>query len=235
MTQEINFFEIAQGVAVIGASVSAMMGVYSWRAQLKGARKHEIAEETLVLALETRDKIRYIRNSIDLPGAELTRPIGDDESVSQRFDLDRAFNTAKRFQESSTVFNKLEATGHRAKAILGDDVYGAIENIRSCVVEISIAISQLPAAIQEKELSGFGPISIHSLGPDDGNYARAQREACEKIVYEDHFERDRIMERIDGAIEVLESSCTRVLQSRSVFSHWRYMLISRLKRKRGCS
>jgi len=89
---------LLESLSVVLASVTAVYGIFSWRAQLKGTRKYEVAEEVFVCVLEYQEAVRFVRSSIDWGMKKPNREKAEDETPRQSEDLDKAYTAIFRLK-----------------------------------------------------------------------------------------------------------------------------------------
>ena len=189
-------------ISIILASATAVYGIKSWRREMIGRRRFDLAEEVLALFYEARDKVRAIRSPIGFQGEGATRKRRDDETDEESRLLDVAFMTMERYQKYEQTFNRLRALRYRAMVLFGKDRGDPFEELDKIVNKVLIAAS-MGADIQLRLLKYR----------DESRQARDLGKSLQK--QQDVFwwggDDDPIQESVDAAVEQLEAICRDVL------------------------
>lgn len=135
--------EIISTVAIVIASVVAILGINAWRKEFHGKRKIELAEEVLTLFYEARDAISAIRSPFGFQGEGSTRKPQEAETQQEKQARDRAYIVYERFDKRKEVFNKLYSKRYQFMARFGTDKIQPFEDLRHIVIEIQCAADEL--------------------------------------------------------------------------------------------
>jgi len=132
----LQILEILGSLTIILASGVAIYGISSWRREMKGRRKYELAEEVLALFYEARDKINAIRS----PGSYVEEGESRKKKPNERPEEEKALNEAyvvfERYQKNQETFNKLYALRYRFIAIFGTEKAKPFNDLNKIVTEI---------------------------------------------------------------------------------------------------
>lgn len=79
-----GFVKILESLAVIAAALTAIIGISSWRREMRERREYELAEEILSLFYEARDKISAIRSPLVWSGEGKSRQASPEESPKEK-------------------------------------------------------------------------------------------------------------------------------------------------------
>ncbi len=118
--------EIAGMVTALAAAFAAFQawkGLSTWRHELIGKRKAELAEEVLSGFYQTADAIKSIRSPLSFPEHESKdRERTKTETEDQTKALDAHYVPIARIEKRSEFFSDLLAKKYRMKALFGDEV-----------------------------------------------------------------------------------------------------------------
>jgi hypothetical protein len=189
---------IVQAVAVTVVAIPTFRGLNSWRLQVLGKKKIELAEEALTLAYDLRSAIEHARHPFSRGGEGQDRPNRDDEPEDRRGYNDAFYSRISRLNESADQFSRLMALRPLFRAYYGEaaqDALGAFIAVRN---EIYNAVNEL---IYE---------SHHERYPDD------LRNELRAIIFEriNRDNPDGIHQRLDSAVAEIERVCRPVLEHR---------------------
>ena len=85
----------------------AVYGLRTWRQQLVGKRRFEVAEQAVLAANRVKEGLASIRTDASMSGEADDRKPGDGETSQQRRMLDRYFIPLKRSQDANEHFAEL--------------------------------------------------------------------------------------------------------------------------------
>ena len=122
---------VVQSVAITAAAVAAFFALNTWRKQLVGQRKVELAEQVLVKLYMARDAIKWARSSIGWVGEGASRPKdpGEEDSPEKKKWLDGLFAPAERLNNQSELFSDIATLRHRVVPYFGEGVGDALLEI----------------------------------------------------------------------------------------------------------
>lgn len=127
---------VMAGLATLVAGWAAIRGVESWRAEIVGRRKAELAEEVLTQFYHARDVLIWAR----LPA----RPL---DVAGQDDDRDRRHQShaspIERLTQESALFSELQASRYRFMAYFGEGSAHPFERMRAIHGEVMSAAQSL--------------------------------------------------------------------------------------------
>jgi hypothetical protein len=187
--------DIAQLIVIVFVAIPAFLGLNTWRVQLVGRKKVELAEEALTLAYELQEVIEYARCPLTYVGEGENRERRDqeDESVQHRNDV--LYSRVARLSEYAEEFARLRTVGLRFRAYFGEQAQDAITTFAKTRMEIFNAVSMLMTE-----------------DPED-KYELDLRKELKGVVWSHHSEKlpNEIKERINDAVVEIEGVCRPVL------------------------
>jgi len=135
----IDYFNIAESIAIIIASGAAIFGINSWRRETKWKRKYELIEEVLTLFYQAEESIIRIRNPFSTIEEGSSREKTPNESPKDTEILNRAYVVYERYEKEKDGFIQLRKIKHRFKAVFGHDSVSPFQEIENVLKEIFIA------------------------------------------------------------------------------------------------
>ncbi|MEA3226875.1 MAG: hypothetical protein U9Q07_13070 [Planctomycetota bacterium] len=135
--------EVTSTVAIVVASVVAILGINAWRKEFHGKRNIELAEEVLALFYEAIDAVRAIRSSLGYLGEGATRKPQDGETAQQKKARDQAYVVYARYEKRQEVFNRLHSKRYQFMARFGIKKAKPFEDLRHIVIEIQVSANRL--------------------------------------------------------------------------------------------
>lgn len=141
-----DWLNLAQTSAIILASITAFFGISSWRRELKGKKRYELAEETLSLFYKVKDVISVIRSPFGYADEGKSRPVSPGENPDQKRARDRAYVLWERYLKNEDTFNKLRALRYRFMAIFGKEATEPFDDLSKIVKGFSAAVFVLSDA-----------------------------------------------------------------------------------------
>jgi len=179
------------GLAALVAGWAALRGLGTWRSELVGRRKAELAEEILAQFYRARDVLTWARTPLVLD----QNARGDGARGASR---NQALSAPiERITEESELFSQLHANRYRFIAYFGEAAASAFEELRSVHAEVVTAAGELvrdngdPAALGlQEERRGNWEGTIGWGSPKD----------------------DRIPARVDDAVRKIEQICLPLIQ-----------------------
>ncbi|MCW8914513.1 MAG: hypothetical protein OQK24_01520, partial [Magnetovibrio sp.] len=182
---------IIQAVAVVAVAYPAFKGLTSWRHEILGKKKIELAEEALVLAYELEGLIEWARHSAAWGGEGQERPNRDDEEEGIQRLNDSYYSRVSRLNEGAEEFARLRKTKMLFRAHFGNEAQDALKEFIVVRNQISSAVGML----------------INHAGECD--YPVNLRQQHQDVIW-DHStedEPDAIRQRIVDAVAEIERVC----------------------------
>jgi len=134
---------IIQAFAVAAVAVPAFRGLNSWRVQLLGKKKIELAEEALVLAYELQTGIEFARHAASFTGEGEERPNREQEPEGRRSLNDSYYSRISRLADNDEHFARLRTLRMLFRAYFGDEAQEAFKTFITTRNQISIAVGML--------------------------------------------------------------------------------------------
>lgn len=184
-----NILNLLQTIAVVTAAIVAIVGIKSWRRELLGKRRSEIAEQAIVTASSVKDALIYVRNPFGFKGEGQSRNRINDENENTLEILDQDFVPIERMNKFLDDFSQLKSTKLLCKAHFGDEAIESFDELLRIRSEI-ISAAQFRMMIS----GGNGGHSERS------NELYVERE---KLIW-DQYEKDEINPRIEKAVSDIE-------------------------------
>jgi hypothetical protein len=191
-----------QTLGVLVASGVAIWGIGSWRREFRGKRRIELAENVLARMYEARDAINSIRYPVFLAAEIAERQPMQGESFFQKEMRGRVCVVVSRHKHYRRLFNKLFSMRYRIMAVISKDAVKPIDDIRSIISEMEVAIEGL-----------LGMCS--SLPETEEALLKQQKESLgfyEKILGWMSRDEDSIKKRVESAVSQMEEICRPVIE-----------------------
>jgi len=115
-----DFTDIVQAIAVVAVAFPAFRGLMTWRDQLIGGKKIELAEEVLTLAYTLQGVIEWARNVTSYGGEGEDRQGRDQEPEARRSLNDSYYSRISRLSEHDEEFARLRFARMRFRAFFGE-------------------------------------------------------------------------------------------------------------------
>lgn len=129
---------IIQVVAVAVTGYFASRGLNTWRHQLLGKRRLEVAEEMLLAAYKAQSTLLHVRNPMTF-GEGKSRPRDKDERPAQGDLKDMYFAPLARMQKLDDDFAQWSKVRFLADAYFGQDAAAPLDTIRRAYATVAIA------------------------------------------------------------------------------------------------
>ena len=187
-----QLIQFLASLATLTAACVAVYGIFKWRAEHRGTKQIDLAEETLELFYRAVDAFANVRN----PGS-FSHETEDVKQVDNERPEDyearkRASIVFKRFQQEQETFSRIHALRYRFMAVFGKSAVKPFDEIFAIVWDIKRSAMSLgrlwarqnfateeQAATHRKELDKHEAIFWSGL-PDDPLDARIS--ACIKDI-----------------------------------------------------
>lgn len=177
------------GLAALVAGWAALRGLGTWRSELVGRRKTELAEEILAQFYRARDVLTWARTPL----------IADDDAradTAQGVSRNQALSAPiERITGESELFSQLHANRYRFIAYFGEGAASAFEEIRAIHADVVAAAGEL----------------VRDKGDGEAR-EEARRETWEGTIGWGLRKDDRIPARVDAAVRKIEHICLPLIQ-----------------------
>lgn len=182
--------ELLTGLAALVGGWAALRGLGTWRSELVGRRKTELAEEVLAQFYRARDVLTWARTpALRQPARRAADASGGNWNQALSAPIER-------ITEESELFSQLHANRYRFIAYFGEAASSAFEEIRSVHAEVVAAAGEL---VRDNA--------------DPAAEAEAQREIWEGAIGWGQRQDDRIPALVDSAVRQIEQICLPLIQA----------------------
>jgi hypothetical protein len=139
-----NTFVAAASVLVAAA---ALYGLFTWRRELTGKARFEVARKVALLSYEINAAFKWARSPYSPSAEAAARPKREDESSGEARVLDEWFLRSNRTQTLREKLATLQAAGWEAEVIFGktagQDISDSITKFRKCFGELASSVDSL--------------------------------------------------------------------------------------------
>ena len=203
-----NWMSMVQTLAIIAASATAIYGINSWRRELSGKKRYELAEEALTLFYKVKDAISAIRNPFGYESEGRSRPAAPGENIDQKKARDQAYVLWERYLKHEDTFNKIRALRYRFMAIFGGNTARPFEKLDKIVQEFWISVDMLSYAWYR-----MSQIDLSKENAEIDNLVQ-QVERYKAVFWEGLRKPDPINEIVGEMIKEIERICIPVLSGK---------------------
>ncbi|MXY38636.1 MAG: hypothetical protein F4160_10450 [Rhodospirillaceae bacterium] len=182
--------DFLQTIAVVAAAVVAFVGIRSWRRELLGRRRSEIAEQAIVVASSVKDAFNYVRSPAGYKGEGQSRNREEDEKERMSERLDQDFVPIERLNKFTDEFAQLRSTMLLCKAHFEEGVtepFDELFRIRSEIIRAARFRMMISSSNR-----------LHNEKREEQYFQR------EEIIW-DHGDEDKLNPRIEKAVSNIET------------------------------
>lgn len=192
-----QFLQAVQTVFIALAGIAAWRGVDTWRQQLSGKRRMEIAEETLTTIYEARNVLTWARNGMSFEGEAY---FGDEPAEGEERDYaarmrDSYYVPVARLSKQHEVFSKLSTQEHLCAIYFGEAVREHFARIREVQTRVSISARALIRDVGRPER------------PRDEERNRKRQQRYEDEIWGGLIEDDPLTIQTNEAVGQIEIVC----------------------------
>lgn len=209
-----DVLEAAAGIATAVGAVAAaggaaltayfaFRGLKTWRDEMLGRRKAELAEVVLADVYRLRDILDWVRNPGSFGSEGQTRERGENEKEETARIRDGYFVPIERLQKEEEFLVQFEARRYRFMALFSSEAAKPYEALRSIVRDIQTASQALLRETYWAER--------RSGEMDQAAQDRMQR--YEDVIWRG-AEDDEIPQTIEDSITALEMTCRKAIEGR---------------------
>ncbi len=196
--------QVIESLAVVAATLVAVLGIGSWRAEVRGRREYELAEEVLALFYEAKDRIKFIRNPWTMTGEGRTRKPREGEPEEAKDALDQAHVVFERYDKCRETFLRLHTLRFRFMATFGAEYEKPFEDLSKVVGEIFSAVAALGIL--------WRPRFDKFTTPEQDKERMAVVKEHEEVIWRDIGDPDETLKSVDDAIAEIEPKCRQILE-----------------------
>lgn len=185
--------DVLVGLPAVSAAVFAYLGLSAWRKELKGKAEYHLAKEVLKSVYRVREAFKHVRQAA-IYQYEYPEDMADHHGhLKQEHDYEgTAHVNEKRWNVMVEAFQELEEHHLAAQVEWGPDFQDVIVKLRSCRVELMIAIQKM---LERKK----NPRDAQSNTPEE----RAEERSVLYYLGSDS-EHDKFTPEIDQAVSDFE-------------------------------
>lgn len=199
-----QLLQTIQTVFIAAAGIAAWRGVDTWRRQLSGKRRMEIAEETLTAIYEARNVLTWARNGMSFEGEAY---FGDEPVEGEERDRiarlrDSYYVPVARLSKQHEVFSKLSTQEHLCAIYFGETVRSHFAQIRDVHTRVAISARALIRDAGRPER------------PRDQERNRERQQRYEDEIWGGLLEDDPLTVQTNEAVEQIKNVCLPHLRMR---------------------
>ena len=195
--------DVLESISIITVAGVAIYGIKTWRRELIGKKKHDLAEEVLTLFYQARDVFYSIRNPMGYEGEGTSRKAGKNETWREKNVLDQAYVVMERFKDHQEVFNRLNVLRYKFMALFGKNKIKPFDELDAVLKDIIIASRQLAYMWQQQNLDFRNKSNLEKFHKEIRKY--------EAIFWAGLDNEDEIAKKVNSAIKGIEEICVPIL------------------------
>jgi hypothetical protein len=195
-----DWIKVIESISIIAASLTAILGIVSWRNEARWKRKYELAEDVLSKFYESQQIIKNIRSPFGFSYEGKTRQKSDFETKEESAIYDKAHVAFERFEKNKEVIEKLQSLKFRFITVFGRDNEKLFDELTKIINEIFFASREI-AGIR---LGEYGEMETSEKG-------RKLRELQKTIYWTTKIEDDPIEQRVQKLIKDVEKICKKII------------------------
>jgi len=196
--------EIFMNIAVGAASIAAVLGARSEWKKYNKKRQNELIVEVLESFYRVRDAFKRIRSPFGFSGEGATRLKQESETLEEKELFDRAYVPIERYKKEEEVFRNLDGLKYKFIANFGKEKAKLFEDLIWVLNQIIFTSNMLRTSWIQQGRPFRDDQSFQ------GHLERMHK--FEGIIWEGAHEPDEIKQKIDSAINEMESICEKLLK-----------------------
>jgi hypothetical protein len=138
-----SLVNVAMAGTALAAAIVAARGVNTWRMEMVGRRRAELAEETLARFYEARDHLAWARFPGGFQSEGQTRERIAGETEDEAANRNSYYRTVERMNSRSEFWSTFDASRYRFRAVFGSAAAEPFDAVRNRRHEVSIAVGAL--------------------------------------------------------------------------------------------
>jgi hypothetical protein len=136
--------DVFVGLSAVSAAVFAYCGLTTWRKELKGKSEYQLAKEILKSVYKVREAFKYVRNMAIFQNEYPKEMLDHHGNLKREHDYEGTEHVyEKRWEMMAEAFRELEEHHLEAQVEWGSEFQDVITKLRSCKVDLLIAIQQM--------------------------------------------------------------------------------------------
>ena len=195
-----DWINLVESLSIIAASLTAILGILSWRNEERWKRKYELAEDVLSKFYESQQDIKNIRSPLGFSDEGKTRQKSDSETKEESAIYDKAHVAFERFERNKEVIEKLQSLKFRFITVFGREHEKLFDELTKIINEIFFA---------SREIAG---IRLGEYGEMEPSEKGKKLRELQKIIYwTTKLEDDPIEQRVQKLIKDVEGVCKKII------------------------
>jgi hypothetical protein len=152
-----DLIDILSNLAVAVAAVFGILGLWTWRSELIGKTKFEVARKMMMLALQFRDEYGRARDFITYGGESAERKKDEGETQNEGHVLDEFYAHSRRLIPLQETLRKFYEVSWEAEVILSDKDAKLVQLFEQLFKDLYITIEMFfEAQLYQAKHSGLG-------------------------------------------------------------------------------
>lgn len=196
-----QIIQFLANMATLVAACVAVYGIHKWRAEHRGAKQIDLAEETLASFYNAQDALAYVRNIAGFSSETEGVVRGEHESEKDYNARKNAAVVFKRFQDQHEVFSKLHALRYRFMATFGKSAAKPFDELNEIVWDVKRAAMRL----------GRLWARDYFATEEQANKHQEELQQYESIFWAG-FDPDPLLPRINACVSTMESTCRAIIE-----------------------
>ena len=174
--------DLLTALAALLASGAAVVGLWTWRRQLRGTVEYDVARKTLRGALAVRDAITNARRPV-MSGHEWTNRPGRDPSLLTVGPDDWAYAMQNRWNLVANAVSEIEADSLHAEVLWGDEVADPLRSLRDLAsrlyagIAFNVHLREHPDD-SEVEIRHANRALVFAVGGREGDVFQEEIDTC---------------------------------------------------------
>jgi len=199
---------VGQGIGAMAVAVAAVIGLGAWRKQLRGTRRHALAEECLSNAYQLQYMIQDLRRPFAW-AAEMGQVVAQDgESEESRRARAHWGVVEVRFGAYAANYAAMVTSRFRLQTVFGKDIRDKFEDLLGSVTEVrNAAIQAVEASRQFDRLLEMAEKNVSHEPARDAAWKRL--DALQRVVWANSSSEDELAARVDAYVLYLVAKLQR--------------------------
>jgi hypothetical protein len=203
-----SFATIIAAIVAIIALIYAIIGINTWKKQIKAKRKLDIAEDALAMFYELKDIFRYLRNPFvnadELNDQNINNNLSEKDKEIIKKQIDSAYIPFYRFNKKKEFFKEFNKVRYRFIIYFGKENILPFNEIEDVINDILRASDMLGYLITYSDENKSKRDEIFNDYLEQKKY----RSIC--VEYHKY---DSINKRIDESIIKIEKFCKDIIKT----------------------
>jgi hypothetical protein len=136
--------DVVLGLSALAVAIFAWLGLKTWRKELTGKAKFEIARNMMRLGFELKDAFGWVRHPFTRVNEYADRPKQDTEAKDESQIIDEWYAKGNRLRSVAEILNKIIEAQWEAECLLEEN---SVESIKDAVKSYRESYADLYSAI----------------------------------------------------------------------------------------